>query len=627
MEVFSVLAPRLHASDSRSRGDAEMKGSSEALERGPEREGRSTKAVVLFRSSPPERYRVRPAPGGAVLTCMEAPTVRVRIRQGHTVTAAAARNAAPGSIFLDGAAQGEPFIDPKREVYNLDHHQGCVRAFTLATCEQSMVLIRKGLDLRRRDWTVHANDADLDTVLAIWVLLNHIRLNDPEGETRARVMPLLRLEGAIDAHGLDLQELAALPPSVWAEASQWIDQLREHELSLKARGRWLRIDLVEHVARLLRAIDGLVYPPQHFDDLEDIEELARTRIAGDSIAIVCRSTVGIYEVERQLRRLHGKRLGVIALQTGASAYTLRQAAPYLPGTLEQVYTQLNLTDPAAGGHRSANRWGGSAEIGGSPRRSGTRVRPEQIALACRRAFEAPTPWQRVVRVAAAALRSVDIMVAALAAVVALGSFADPVALRSRLAPDLAAQFAVLLAALGVAVLLLRGVRTPGVHGLRRPAHLDWSLVLPVAVAGALAGGVWIPALHLSSSFEWTDAWTTWLALLALPLGAEVIFRGLFHGSLVTRFRIQRCGGRWVLSWPAVLSGVLYALWGGLLALPSIGLAHTLPWNASPWPAFLGAIVFGTTAAVARERSESIAAPVLLHWFCVVAVVLVEAVVL
>src|SRR5262245_63132848 len=229
----------------------------EALDRAREPDATAPAWESPERDTPPDRYRIKQERDGEVLTCVEAPTVTVRVKQGFCVTANAARNSPPGSIYLDGAAQGKPFIDPKREVYNLDHHQGCVRAFTLATCEQSMVLIRKGLDLRRRDWTVHANDADLDTVLAIWVLLNHIRLNDPEGETRARVMPLLRLEGAIDAHGLDLQELAALPPSVWAEASQWIDQLREHELSLKARGRWLRIDLVEHVARLLRAIDGL----------------------------------------------------------------------------------------------------------------------------------------------------------------------------------------------------------------------------------------------------------------------------------------------------------------------------------------------------------------------------------
>src|SRR5438552_2578280 len=183
-----------------------------------------------------------------MLTCVEAPTVSVRVQHGFTVTAGAARSAAPGSTFLDGAAQGEPFIDPKRENYNLDHHEGCVRSFLLATCEQAMVLIRKGLDLRKREWTVYANDADLDTVLAIWVLLNHLRLNERSTETRERVMPLVRLQGVIDAQGLDMLDMSALPPELLAETQARIDELREPELALKRRGRWGESDLLGYTA-------------------------------------------------------------------------------------------------------------------------------------------------------------------------------------------------------------------------------------------------------------------------------------------------------------------------------------------------------------------------------------------
>jgi hypothetical protein len=324
--------------------------------------------------------------------------VTVRIRHGVTATAAAARGAAPGSIFLDGAAHGAPFIDTQREVYNLDHHEGCVRAFTLATCEQAMVLIRKGLDLRRRDWEVYANDADLDTVLAIWVLLNHIRLNDRDDDVCRRVMPLLRLQGVIDAQGLELRDLCGLPDEALAEAQDWIDELRSRELALKARGRWQDRDRVEYTADRLRAIDRLVYEPEAFGDLQEIEQLVRVELANGSVAIVCRAKTGIYEVEHELRRLHGKRLGVVALATGPTSYSLRQANAYLPATLDAVYARLNLIDAACGGADPANRWGGSAEIGGSPRASGTRLTPAQIAQACRDAFSPPTRLRRAVRV-------------------------------------------------------------------------------------------------------------------------------------------------------------------------------------------------------------------------------------
>ena len=563
------------------------------------------------------RYRIKHDARGAVLSCVEAPTVSVRVQPGLCVTATAARSAAAGSIFLDGAARGAPFLDPKREVYNLDHHEGCVRPFTLATCEQAAVLIRTGLDLRKRDWTVYANDADLDTVLAIWVLLNHIRLNDGSRATRARVMPLLRLQGMIDALGLEQQDLCGLPPEVLAETQAWIEKLRRPELTAKGRGRWQDLDQVEHTADRLRAIDRLIYPPKQFDDLEEIDELVRVPIANGRVAIICRSEVGIYEVERQLRRLHGRRLAVIVLQRGTSLYTLRQVDAYLPATLGNVYERLNLIDPAAGGHRSPNRWGGSHEIGGSPRRTGTRLTPQQIAGVCQRAYDRPKLLERVARIGVAALGCAGIMLAALAPLLIPGSSPAP-------GSGPAVEFSILLAAFGSALFLTRGFRSPGLHGLRRPARLDWLSVVPVALLGALAGGVWIPAVHLPGVPSTLPAVPDLLALLTLPLAAEVIFRGLVQGSLARSFAIQRCGGPWFVSVPTILSAVLYAVWSAVLGSPGLALTPALLPDATPSLPILGAFVYGAAAAVARERSESIAASLLLHWTCAASVLVVRA---
>jgi hypothetical protein len=182
------------------------------------------------------RYRLRRTGRDRVLTCSEAPTLTVHIQPGSCVSAATARNAAPGTIYLDGAAQGEPFIDAERDVYNLDHHEGCVRAFTLARCEQAMVLLRRGLDLRRRDFTVVANGTDLDTVLAIWVLLNHLRLSPEQSPTRAHMLPLLRLEGNIDALGLGSEDLCGLPPELLQETRAKLDALLERERAAHTRG-------------------------------------------------------------------------------------------------------------------------------------------------------------------------------------------------------------------------------------------------------------------------------------------------------------------------------------------------------------------------------------------------------
>jgi hypothetical protein len=157
----------------------------------------------------PVRYQVKEDESGRYLTCVEASNIFVRIDKTLSVSASAARKYPKGTIFLDGAAKGEPFMDSSRGVYNLDHHEGCVRSFTLSTCEQAMIVIRRGLDLDGERWTVWANDPDLDTVLAIWLLLNHRRINEEGSSARKKIMPIVRLQGVIDAHGFELKELTA----------------------------------------------------------------------------------------------------------------------------------------------------------------------------------------------------------------------------------------------------------------------------------------------------------------------------------------------------------------------------------------------------------------------------------
>ncbi len=371
----------------------------------------------------PQRYRIAEEDGVRVLRCPEAPTLRVRADRGLSFSDSEARAAAPGSIFLDGVAAAAPFADLERQVYNLDHHEGCVRAFTLACCEQALVLLRKGLDLKRREWTLYANDADLDSVLAVWLLLNHLRLEEAGGIARARVLPLVRLQGAIDAHGLEFEDLCGFPPDLQQHARAQMDRLRAEELALRAAGGWGEVDLLQYFAGRLRLLDAIAYSPGQLRDVGEIEELARAEIGQGSIAVVCRSELGIYEVERQLRRFHGARLGVIALQQEPQQVTLRQVDFGLPATLEKVYAQLNWVDPAAGGARSRNRWGGSGEIGGSPRQSGTRLDAQQIAEVCRIAYRPPRRGSRIARFAAAGALAIGLALAASRALEAQGAIA------------------------------------------------------------------------------------------------------------------------------------------------------------------------------------------------------------
>ena len=337
-------------------------------------------------STVPNRYHIRQEGKTRILTCVEAPTVTVRAERGLAISATEARKYRAGTIFLDGAAQGDPFIDVQKELYNLDHHEGCIRS--LATCEQAMVLIRKGLDLSKRDWVVLANDADLDTVFALWALLNHNRLSD-RSNVRAKIMPLLRLAGVVDAHGRDAQDLAALPPDLLHSTNAMLKQLQQQESVIKDYDRWSETDLAEYIADRLHAIDELIYVPEDFDGFHEVEELARAQIANGSIAVACRSNADIEQVQRQLQRIYGQRLGILIFQDGSSAYSVRQVDRNLPATLERAYERLNLLDPAVTGG-SENRWSGSADMGASPRKTGTNLSATQIIEAVREAFWEPS---------------------------------------------------------------------------------------------------------------------------------------------------------------------------------------------------------------------------------------------
>jgi hypothetical protein len=480
----------------------------------------------------PHRYSIRTKGDNRELVCTESPSLAVRVERGLSIPATSLRKAPPGSIYLDGAAQGGPFVDTERGVLNLDHHDGCIRSFTLSTCEQAMVLTQKGLDLKGREWTIYANDLDLDTVLAIWILLNHVRLNDVNPEMRTGVMPLIRLEGTIDAHGLEMQELCGFTVEQQEKISAQLEQLRREELNLKKDGKWGQIDFLQYTSDVLHAIDALVYPSRHFEGVIKVEELARAEIGENRLAIVCRSETGVYEVEAELRRLHGNSIGIIVLQKAPRMYTLRQVDMFLPFTLERVYEQLNLTDPAAGKRRSGNCWNGSGEIGGSPRTTGTALTPQQIARALSQSYRRPRWGQRIGGLTFAVLETAALMAGPILATYLFGWFNEPTRSIETYLRDYAGIYAGVLCALSGVICVMAIRRRRKLLGLCMPTGFDWIVMLPGALLGALFGGAWVLRATLTSFLDILDLqWVYIASAIGFPVAAEVLFRGLVHGGL------------------------------------------------------------------------------------------------
>ena len=132
------------------------------------------------------------------------------------------------------------------------------RAFTLATCEQALVLVAKGLDLDRGSWTLYANEPDLDAVLAIWILLNHRRVTQLGDDAQQVLFPLVRLEGAIDAGGTETAAFCGLAEPALGESRARLEHLYRREQTLRVAQMQAEAHAYVDPSRLAQVLDTVL---------------------------------------------------------------------------------------------------------------------------------------------------------------------------------------------------------------------------------------------------------------------------------------------------------------------------------------------------------------------------------
>ena len=573
----------------------------------------SSSGIPTSSTEIPNRYEIRETEEGPVLRCREAPGLAVRVDASVNLGEAEARKMGERVVFLDGAGQFAPVLDDSRHLYNLDHHQGCLRAFTLATCEQALVLVLKGLDLDKGEWKIFANQPDLDTVFAVWILLNHRRIRDLRPEARDRIVPLIRLEGAIDANGFEIAEYCGLPQARLRAERERLDRLHALEREAQKSGEWTS-NLPAYTARMCFELDRLVFDQSDFQDYVSVErEYGHVEIGADRVAVVCRDDAGIYDVETRLKKVWGDRLGIIALEKGENHYTLRRTASLAGIDLRDAYERLNLLDPRVDGKPADEKWGGSDDIGGSPRPSGTGLTPREITKILRMTYRPIRPFQRAQHLATATL-----WVVLLAFLGGLGVFGI-----HQLRPEGAAvvpmeralSLAVSAAIAGIGALLLTRELSRGwtwLFGWRWPGRLGGWPLLPTLLAGAVGGGLWVP---VDVPVEPREIALGLGVLFLASFCAEVVFRGLVHGLLILDSRVQTIGGDWFLSRPTAASAVLYT--AVTLGLVGSGLVAT-PWTLGDPLADLGlqlgaALTVGVSLGMLRERCLNLWWGLLFHF--------------
>ncbi len=547
-----------------------------------------------------DRYSVASTPAGSELQCDETPGIAVRIDAGFAFSESDARKLGPRVILLDGAGRFAPLIDGDAKLYNLDHHQGCVRAFTLATCEQALVLVAKGLDLDRGGWTLYANEPDLDVALAIWVLLNHRRVMQLSDAEQRVILPLIRLEGAIDAGGTESSAYCGLPEPTLSEARSRLDHLFQRDQALRALPS---LDASARTAALLREIDALVFVETEFASSRPLEEVyGNTDLDDDRVAVACRDSSGIYDVEQRLRERWGARLGLIVLQREPGKYTLRATGALHGVSLEPLFSYLNTVDPAVDGRPASQCWGGSNEIGGSPRDRRSELTPDGVLRASR--------WvqRRPLRRSRAVFRALWTSAALALAVIGVGSALQTI---PGYAPTRALEDTFRLTLLGVgalaaaAVLVRRQARESlWIPGFRAPAGRLWLLLTPLSFVLCAIGGALAPAALTRDPVSLSSAIAA--AVLA-AFGVEVWFRSWVYG-LLRLAGPPRAGEQLPLfSVATLVSGALYAVAALGVGEPALELLALGPLQglAPLAQRAAAALLAGITLGVLRERSLSL----------------------
>jgi membrane protease YdiL (CAAX protease family) len=359
----------------------------------------------------------------------------------------------------------------------------------------------------------------------------------------------------------------------------------------------------------LNKIDSIIYKSEDLVDFKELMELARVELACDRIAIVIKSDMGIYELESPLQSIYGEKLGLVVLKRGEGLYSLRRVDSFMPGDLNDVYRVLNYLDPDVRCRKNSSQWGGSSDIGGSPRGISTRLTPVEISQACRDAFQGPRAATNAFHFLYAMLVVCAITGAAAMCDFFLSSspwFGDTALAEVVSRPHISFFLAVIVFS-AVSLVLISRTRL-WQFGVRAPTGNEWWLLLPVIALSAMGNGVYFPnsAFHLLNLSE-----SILYVFILVPMASELLFRGLAYGILAEDTSAKGCNSQWVISFPAVSSAILYSFFITCLVFaPEIfnGASQVESVLETAFAAF----VFGLANGVVRERSHSIFPAIAFH---------------
>jgi len=247
------------------------------------------------------------------------------------------------SIALDGLVQG-PEIDTDNHRYSFDHHHGCLRYCTTATCVQAWTAIMGGLDPSK--YTIYCNDVDIDVCMSIWVLKNPDRCSEP------------LVKKLVDAIGLGDMHAGAISVNGLTKACEWVaapqtDSLRNGDYhKLSNDGLMTVLESILH--RITQYVNGDASADIADRDIQSNFEIKRNE---NGWVLVESDDPHVYQ---SLWRANFDRVVILRSQDDNSlAISIAKRTDFIDNfPLEKIFKELNKLEPG---------WGGGTTIGGAPR--------------------------------------------------------------------------------------------------------------------------------------------------------------------------------------------------------------------------------------------------------------------
>ena len=276
----------------------------------------------------------------------------------------------PFSIALDGYVKGPPRFLIQGPYANFNHHEGVARIATRSTCAQVYYYIRLGLlDTYQKNGEPHArvyiNDVDQDVCLSCWLLKNFEKLEGLRFDNL--LVQMILFEDILDASA---GAYPVHPDNPQIHHQAWI-----YEPYTRARAdgsiyhmskKQMQAILQAVCARIDAAIEGRS---------KKIELDTRFERIGGGPGWQMIHEEGPYARTKLFSQKIKAYVALVEHRKDSYAYTIGKMSPFIMFPEERIYQALN---KAEGLSSPDNCWGGSAIIGGSPRKTGSRLAPQEV---------------------------------------------------------------------------------------------------------------------------------------------------------------------------------------------------------------------------------------------------------